>query len=219
MAAVTNFPRARIDHLFISTDEGAPEAQRLVEFGLREGPANTHPGQGTANRRFFFRSTMLELLWVHDAAEARAPLTRPTLLWDRWSQRRRGACPFGIMLTGGDGAAVPFASWEYKPAYLPALHAMHIASDVTLAEPMWIYGGSRQPPNRETAHPNGLRDITAVRLIAPPGAGMPVARAMAELNLISIGTGPAYLLELQFDSGLQGGQADFLPDLPLRVHW
>jgi hypothetical protein len=38
------------DHLFICTDIGACEADRLVSFGLVEGTSNTHPGQGTASR-------------------------------------------------------------------------------------------------------------------------------------------------------------------------
>jgi hypothetical protein len=42
-----------LDHLFICSAPGAPEADRLVQFGMREGPANQHPGQGTANRQYF----------------------------------------------------------------------------------------------------------------------------------------------------------------------
>lgn len=51
-----------LDHLFIWTDIGAYEAERLVSFGLVEGTSNKHPGQGTTNRRFFFHNAMLELL-------------------------------------------------------------------------------------------------------------------------------------------------------------
>lgn len=57
-----------LDHVFIWTAAGAPEADLLRDFGLTEGPPNVHPGQGTANRRFFFHNAMLELLWVHDRA-------------------------------------------------------------------------------------------------------------------------------------------------------
>ena len=59
--------RIELDHLFVCTAPGAPEAEELVRFGLREGPPNRHPGQGTANRRFAFANTMIELLWVSDA--------------------------------------------------------------------------------------------------------------------------------------------------------
>ena len=47
--------RIELDHLFVCAAPGAPEAEELVRFGLREGPPNQHPGQLTANRRFAFR--------------------------------------------------------------------------------------------------------------------------------------------------------------------
>ncbi len=59
-----------LDHLFLWASPGGVEADRLVTFGLTEGEPNTHPGQGTACRRFFFRNAYLELLWVNDPIEA-----------------------------------------------------------------------------------------------------------------------------------------------------
>jgi Glyoxalase-like domain len=55
-----------VDHAFIACSPGAPEAGALLRLGFIEGQGNTHPGQGTANRRFFFENFMLELLWVAD---------------------------------------------------------------------------------------------------------------------------------------------------------
>ena len=51
-----------LDHIFVWTTCGAPEADCLRDFGLVEGSANRHPGQGTACRRFFFHNAMIELL-------------------------------------------------------------------------------------------------------------------------------------------------------------
>jgi len=59
-----------LHHLFILTGAGAPQADFLSDLGLIEGARNSHPGQGTANRRFFFSNTMLELLYLRDAEEA-----------------------------------------------------------------------------------------------------------------------------------------------------
>ena len=59
-----------VDHAFIACSSGAPEGDALVRLGLVEGSRNTHLGQGTANRRFFFENFMLELLWVANPAEA-----------------------------------------------------------------------------------------------------------------------------------------------------
>jgi hypothetical protein len=100
------------DHLFICTDIGACEAERLISLGLVEGTPNTHPGQGTANRRFFFHNVMLELLWVHDVEEVQSELIRRTYLWERWENRKDGACPFGVCLRPvGDSDAVAFSNW------------------------------------------------------------------------------------------------------------
>ena len=61
-----------MDHLFVCTAPGAPEAEELIQFGLHEGPSNQHPGQGTACRRFAFANAMIELFWVSDEAEAQS---------------------------------------------------------------------------------------------------------------------------------------------------
>jgi Glyoxalase-like domain len=74
-----------IDHVFVCAAFGAPEAEQLIAFGLTEGSRNRHPGQGTANRRFFFRNAMLELLWVESAEEAQGDNVRRLGLWERWS--------------------------------------------------------------------------------------------------------------------------------------
>ena len=46
-----------VDHIFICVQSGAPEAETLKKFGLTEGSSNKHPGQGTENRRFFFKNS------------------------------------------------------------------------------------------------------------------------------------------------------------------
>jgi len=56
-----------IDHVFVCRSAGAPEADFLIKHGLLEGSGNSHPGPGTANRRFFFSNAYLELLWVANA--------------------------------------------------------------------------------------------------------------------------------------------------------
>jgi hypothetical protein len=104
-----------LDHLFIFCAEGAPEGDALVRLGLAEGAGNVHPGQGTANRRFFFRNAYLELLWVSDPAEARSPRSLPTRLYERWEKRGRLASPFGLVFRPAAGTPPeppPFATWS-----------------------------------------------------------------------------------------------------------
>src|SRR5437660_324757 len=109
-----------LDHIFICVSHNADEASRLSAFGLSEGSPNTHPGQGTACRRFFFQNGYLELLWVSDPTEAQSEIARRTRLWERWSGRGTGACPFGLGFRPGTEAAegAPFSFWEYRPPYL-----------------------------------------------------------------------------------------------------
>ncbi len=61
-----------LDHFFVLTEPGAPAAELLIDLGMIEGTANTHPGQGTASRRFFSQDAMLELAYISDAQEAAA---------------------------------------------------------------------------------------------------------------------------------------------------
>jgi hypothetical protein len=70
-----------LDHLFICVAIDAPESAALTRIGLIEGTPNTHPGQGTACRRFFFRNMYLELIWVHDRDEARSHAASKLELW------------------------------------------------------------------------------------------------------------------------------------------
>ena len=125
-----------LDHIFIMCDVGAPEAAGLTTIGLVEGPSNVHPGQGTACRRFAFPRQYLELLWVADATETQNERTRPTRLWERWSLRRRGACPFGLVFTPLGGATTtPFPTWSYRPQYFPADASLEMAVDTPISEP------------------------------------------------------------------------------------
>lgn len=126
-----------LDHVFVCTEAGAPEAERLVAFGLREGLASRHAGQGTANRRFPFANAMFELLWISDAEQAHNKNTRRTLLWERWCGRNGNASPFGICLRPTDDheEKCPFPSWDYWPIYAPDGVCMSVG-EAGMEEPM-----------------------------------------------------------------------------------
>jgi hypothetical protein len=217
------------DHLFVWVDADGPEAERLVAFGLTEGAPNTHPGQGTACRRFFFRNAYLELVWVSDPAEAQGEPVRPTGIGPRWAGRRTGASPFGLGLRPVEPGArdVAFPAWEYRPAYLPAPLAIQIARDVPLTEPFWFHlGFARRPddPARPTRqpleHPAGFSEVTGVR-IAGPGLGRPseAGQAVARSVALALSDASEHLAEVTFDGGAQDRVEDFRPVLPLRFRW
>ncbi|RSL18036.1 glyoxalase-like protein [Edaphobacter aggregans] len=208
-----------LDHIFVCTDPGAPAAEELVRFGLREGPPNTHPGQGTACRRFAFFNAMLELFWVCDEAEAQNEGTRRTQLWERWSHRESGASPFGVCLRPADPekAKPPFPAWRYQPIYLSDPLAMYIA-ETGVEEPMWVFLGFLRRTDREhwfVEHPIGIREITGVTLTTPAALRSAASTVAVENGVLCIREGAKHLLEIEFDGKRRGQTADFRPHLPL----
>jgi hypothetical protein len=211
--------RMELDHLFVCTTPGAPEAEELVRFGLREGAPNQHPGQGTSCRRFDFVNAMIELFWVSDEQEAQSASSRPTLLWERWIGREGQASPFGICLRPADAlnVAPPFPVWEYRPAYLPGPQVMHIG-EAPVEEPMWVYLSYMRRAHREVRfveHPAGIREITGLTLTSPVVLGSAASRRVVEEGILSVKEGPKPLLEIEFDGKRRAATADFRPTLPL----
>ena len=222
-----------LDHIFICTEVGAPEADQLVAFGLTKGTSNQHPGQGTANRRFFFHNAMLELVWVHDEREARSPPITLTRLWERWRYRFSGYSPFGVCLRPRvqhavpGPAALPFTTWEYRPPYLPPELHIDVATGTAASEPLVFatpYGGRPDAYHEERrqplVHPKGVVEITGLRMTLPRGKPISgVVRAVQRAGVVSFESGNEHLAEIEFDHGSKGQSADFRPLLPLRFRW
>src|SRR5438552_2778914 len=184
-----------LDHLFICTSTNAPQANNLIEFGLTEGTGNLHPGQGTANRRFFFRNSMIELLWLHSEQEAGSDAIAPTRLYERCRYQQTGASPFGLCLrpANQDETGFPFECWEYRPSYLPQGQALHMAvSSSRIDEPLLIYvpfhrrpdglSGERRQP---LEHAAGFSEITGVRITMPKTK--PYSAALEAVNNMAWG--------------------------------
>ncbi|MEL7332810.1 MAG: VOC family protein [Cyanobacteria bacterium J06560_2] len=222
------------DHLFICTDVDAPAAAQLLSFGLSEGSSNIHPGQGTANRRFFFENAMLELLWVHDRAEAISAPIRRTHLWERWQQRASGACPFGICLRASESdhlapdTTIAFEHWAFCPPYLPKDLAIAVGTNSHInTEPLVFQTpfGKRpdaQPPEKAQplVHPVGLKAVTKVTLMSPTAASpSDTLKAVIESGALEVRNGSAYCVALEFDHKQQGKQISFQPRLPLVIHY
>jgi len=182
-----------LHHVYVCTSIGAPEAHGLLAAGLIEGTPNTHPGQGTANRRFFFESGFLELLWVHDEREARSGPAASTRLWDRWAERGAAANPFGICFSSPDGAGsdLPFPSWVYRPDYLPEGRCLHFADHLPLSEPeifvlSWPQVAS-SPVTEPVGQPRGLRGMRSVSVGLPdPNSISSSLRAIRDAGLLDV---------------------------------
>jgi hypothetical protein len=208
-----------LDHVFVCASPGAPEAEEFVRFGLREGPPNEHPGQGTSCRRFSFANAMIEVLWVSDPREAQSQATRRPLLGVRWSAGHGTASPFGVCVRPVDpqNTELPFPAWEYRPAYLPDPLVMHIAEG-GVEEPMWVYLNFLRRADREqrfTEHPAGIREITGLRLTTSVPLRSTASQNMLESKILSSCEGATSLLEIEFDNKGRNQVQDFRPHLPI----
>jgi hypothetical protein len=207
-----------VDHAFIGCKAGAPEGDALLRLGFAEGSGNTHPGQGTANRRFFFENFMLELIWVADPAEVQNERTRRTRLWDR-CQGDNEVSPFGIIFRSAvvPPASPPFATWSYSPIYLPPGLAIQIAEGTNLYEPELFYlpflrRAATQSEPLEHALP--IRRIRALSVGLRKSALSAASRSAEECGLVRYFVSMLPLLEILFE-GPAGMRIDLRPDLPL----
>jgi hypothetical protein len=200
---------------------GAPEGDALLRLGFVEGSSNTHPGQGTANRRFYFDNFMLELVWVADPGEARSERTRRTRLWERCERQDRQVSPFGIIFrsTGTPPAPPPFATWSYTPMYLPPGLAMQVAEGTTLYEPELFYLPFLRRPSAR--HPEPVEHAPLIRRICGLSVGLrgrdvlsTASRCVERDHLVSYFEAPQPLLEIVFE-GPPGMRIDLRPELPL----
>ena len=217
-----------LDHLFVCVEPGGPEASLLDAVGLTQGTGNVHEGQGTQNVRYFFDNAYLELIWVHDPAETQHARTRPTGIWERCRWCETGACPFGVALrpaTGSDGP-FPFATWTYRPLYLPAGVTIPVAANSDrLNEPLVFVATIGAAPSTYPAarrqpldHPAGVRRMTSVKLTLP--GAEPISSELAkvvELGLVTVERGEAFHMDVVFDEAAQGRAHRFEPELPLSL--
>jgi hypothetical protein len=217
-----SFAWGELDHIILFCDAGAPEADALKERGLHEGPPNSHPGQGTANRRFFFPNLYLELVWVENPIEAQSEVVRPTHIWDRWSQRQNGPCPFGLVLRpGGRREVNTIPSWTYAPRYFPPGFSIEVAQNVPANEPLLFYLPFARPALVEdirspSAHHAHVGSIVGATLHLPETAALsPALQALVTAGVVAVEPAREYLLDL-FHVGGTTELVDMRPELALR---
>lgn len=216
-----SFAWGEIDHIIVFCDTGAPEADALKARGLHEGPRNSHPGQGTANRRFFFRNTYLELLWVENILEAQSPEARPTQLFDRWNARAGAACPFGLVFRPGKSPpARDISSWTYTPKYFPKGFAIEVAGGIPANEPLLFYLPFARPALVEDVEPVAgaarVGAIVDVTLHLPRTDDLsPALEALVAAGSVKVEPSQEYLLDLKHVGGSKE-LIDLRPRIPLR---
>jgi hypothetical protein len=209
-----------IDHVFVFTRPGAPEAAALEAAGLRESFRRAHPGQGTGNVCYCFDDAYLELLWVVDPDELASPAVAPTRLAERAAWERTGACPFGIALRGA--GPMPFATWDYRAPFLPADMAIPVAeASADPAQPFLFRSPGTSRPDAWTDGRAGMRQAAAglagmgaVHLDVPAGVRpAPALAALERAGLLTVATG-ASAWSMRLSPARAGGGAPLRLALP-----
>jgi hypothetical protein len=210
-----------LDHIMMFCDIGAPECGALIEEGFHEGPGNSHPGQGTANRRFFFPNAYLEMLWVENRVEAQSPESRPIGLWDRWQRRANGACPFGLVFRpGARSPATPPSSWTYVPQYFPPGFSIEVARDIPDNEPLLFYLPFARPALVENVVPAPgkvqIGPVSGTTLHLPDTSSLsPALNSLVAAGVVSVEPGKEILLDI-YHQRSTSEIIDLRPKLPLR---
>ena len=210
-----------LDHVFILVEPEAKVADQLLDHGFREGPRNTHPGQGTANRRFYFANGMLEFIWVQDANEARNGPGRNLHFSERASDPT--ASPFGIIFVPRNDNAnseMPFPGWHYQPDYFPPSKGFHVgANSETLLEPLCFCFPFHNPDVPRPQPERNSQRITDVVISTPSIDTHGVLVLASRCDRLSIQSAREHLMEITLDHRALGQTQDFRPAMPLILHW
>ena len=211
----------KLDHVFILVKPEARVADRLLEQGFREGPSNTHPGQGTANRRFYFANGMLEFLWVRDANEANNGPGRDLRFPERATDPT--ASPFGMIFipaTDQVSPNMPFAGWHYQPDYFPPPKGFHVgANSKNLMEPLCFYFPFPDPRAPRPQPQRNPQMMTEVVISTPSTATHGGLEQASQADRLSVQSGEDHLMEITLDHHDSGQTEDYRPAMPLILRW
>jgi hypothetical protein len=221
------------DHFFIGIKNPDAAAHHLQQLGFQEGTANQHPGQGTANRRFFFDSVFVELLYVTDVVVLKSQMAQPLQLqyrlpYDEYLPHENTS-PFGICFRPGAQASEPsFDTFDYSPAYLPTGLNIQVAP-VHLEEPLWFFLRFAVPPAdlffpkqqllQNKPEGLGISKLTHVSLALSTGMASTVLQQLAKRDDFDYVLNRPALLRLTFDNRRQGKDLDLRGFLPLQISY
>lgn len=210
-----------LDHLFILTEPGAPVAEKITEIGLVEGNANTHPGQGSANRRFFLENFTIELLYISNEDEARQGLGRDLRLLDRYQSQK--ACPYGIVSRVTEpGTAPEFNSWKYYPDYFNGDLCFYVGvNSDCLSEPLCICMPPELPLKNKIPeqYANKGWRLSSVEIAVPVEKPSEELACFAAMESVKIRFGQPHQMTLCLNHGENRKSLDLNPVLPLVIQW
>jgi len=210
-----------LHHFFILVEPKAEVAELLVELGLSEGEKNTHEGQGTSNRLFYFSNGMLEFLWIHNEDEAINGPGSGLLFAER--RKELNASPFGVIFTRKNNSTLdmPFNGWKYTPDYFEPPWAFHVGENSSnIDEPLCLYMPFIEPATSASPLEEGtFKSISQVNISIPSEPISNVLGVVGNAERFSINHGNQHLMELTLDDKRSGKSQDFRPDIPLILNW
>lgn len=213
----------KIDHLFIFSNQEGKEADDLVNFGLVEGSSRVHQGQGTTNRKFYFQNFFLEVLWVHNQAEIKSELVKPTGLWQR-TDKESGFSPFGLCLVNtADTNDLFEKAYQYQPNYFSKGMEIDILNNEKAPSLPWTFRlpfkEKKGNPLEPTNHSNGLSELTeAIFEYQNQGEAKSYLTCLKKEHQIKFKPSNRNWLNLKFDGGKQNKQKDF-DELKLTIRY
>lgn len=216
-----------VDHILICVPNKADIADALVNAGFAEGAGNNHPGQGTANRRFFLNNAYLEFLYLEEN-RVLTPANQDKLdILRRFNRPDHCNSPFGVgFRPSASNENTPFPHWVYKPSYLPDDYHINVG-DASINEPLWFFldfvcRPDRLPPERRQPlnHPCGASTLTSVQLSVRKGTALsPATQRIIESGLVSVVFDTTHSLEIIFDHRQQNKSISLLPDAPVTIYY
>ena len=192
----------------------------MAATGLLEGKSNDHPGQGTANRRFFCANTTLELLYVRDEREAAAGKAAGLHFVER--THNPDASPFGLIVyRSADNENDPFPGWSYCPDYFPANQCFHVGDNTAVAgEPLCICMPAGFPPPTAPEPPANLSfELTELIIDVPVREISRPLETVARCDGVTLQLDKPHRMELVFNHGSSGTLHDLTTQLPLVLRW
>jgi len=209
-----------LDHIFILSSPGAPEADALLNLGLVEGPARAHPGEGSSNRLFFLANTKLEFLFIQDISEAVNGPGKGLKLVERAIDTN--ASPFGLVTRWRSEKPTPdYPFWEYQPDYFPEPMCFYVGKNSdNFDEPLCICMPPALPAPSAPPTPNNSDwFLTELELCIPAEYASETLTRYAQCDEVNIKLGEEHRLKLVFNRAEQGQRIDFMPDLPFSIEW
>lgn len=209
-----------LHHFFILTDKPDALAGEIAGIGLVEGIPNDHPGQGTANRRFFLPNSTIEILYLRDADEASNGRASGMHFVARESDP--DASPFGLIVAADtESETPPFPGWRYYPEYFGNGPFFHVGDNSDLlAEPLCVCmppGLARPEIPVEQQNPTWI--MTELRIGVSVIEPTPPLEAISNCKGISLRLGEPHRIEIVFNENKAGQAKNLSPDFPVIIQW